>query len=225
MPACSASAYASASAARFFLRRAKNAFCQSAPSSPLSSSSSSFTSQYKQVHSYLLSTQLTISSRWFATSGRKSPAFQLPGVPSLLGLYLLFVFKHTVPWGKRLCQFLIYPKVPQQPNSRKYALGCTHPWLGLADLRNRRQPRPLVIPSHPTTTPPPSPHHSPSTTPKYLPGQPSRSTHVSRRRRVEATCCSVMPQCCVHTIGSSAHAGRLAISSRTDCVTGNPHAW
>ena len=130
------------------------------------------------------------------------------------------------------------PKVPQQPNPRKYALGCTHPWLGLADLRNRRQPRPLVIPSHPTTTPPPSPHHSPSTTPKYLPGQPSCSTHVSRRRRVEATCraevadrtplCSVMLDfkvVCVHNIGSSAHAGRFAISSRTDCVTLNPHAW
>ena len=102
----------------------------------------------------------------------------------------------------------------------------------------------LVIPSHTRTTLiPPSPYQhpqpphqhrttAPSTTPKGLPVHPPAHTHVTppaRRSNMHAAPKSQTArseyQHWFHTMGFSVHAGRLAISSITNCVTGNPHAW
>ena len=106
----------------------------------------------------------------------------------------------------------------------------------LLDLRNRRQPQASRYPvPHPTTTPPPSPYQHPQPHPTSTAPQPPAPhqkvclstlphTSTSRRRRVEvqlqhacrAEVADRTPsesQHCFHTIGSSVHAGRLAISS------------
>ena len=104
-----------------------------------------------------------------------------------------------------ICQFLIYPTVPQQPNPRKYALlwGALTLGLVLFDVRNRSKQlgtgssSVLVIPSH---TPPPSYHHHPISTrnhPTSTAPQPpaphqkvclSPLPHSPTSRRVKATC-------------------------------------
>ena len=104
----------------------------------------------------------------------------------------------------------------------------------------------LVIPSHTRTTLiPPSPYQHPqpphqhrttapsTSTPKGLPVHPPALTHVTPPRRSNMHAApklqTARPLCgsqhCFHTIGFSVHSGRLAISSITTCVTGNPHAW
>ena len=100
----------------------------------------------------------------------------------------------------------------------------------------RRQPQCSRYPvPHPTTTPPPSPYQHPQPHPTSTAPQPPAPhqkvclstlphTPTSRRRRVEvqlqhacrAEVADRTPsesQHCFHTIGSSVHAGRLAISS------------
>ena len=117
----------------------------------------------------------------------------------------------------------------------------------LLDLRNRRQPQASRYPvSHPTTTPPPSPvqvsapattppapHHSPQHHTKRFACTPSctHPRHAANASKQHACRAEVADrtlsesQHCFHTMGFSVHAGRLAISSITNCVTGNPHAW
>ena len=105
----------------------------------------------------------------------------------------------------------------------------------------------LVIPSH---TPPPSYHHHPistrnhpTTAPHHSPQHlhtkrfacpPSRThprhaaaskQHACRAEKLQTARPLCGSQHCFHTIGFSVHSGRLAISSITTCVTGNPHAW